>query len=90
MRENAFYLVLGICGFMYGLLSHTYNNLEYKGYESAHSCTGDCYVKYVEENGTPAQIEQSKQELAKSDEKYNDLIRDVDALSGDIDPYSVV
>ena len=68
MRENAFYLVLGICGFMYGLLSHTYNNLEYKGYESAHSCTGDCSVKYVEENGTPAQIEQRKQELAKSDE----------------------
>ena len=68
MRENAFYLVLGICGFMYGLLSHTYNNLEYKGYESAHSCTGDCYVKYVEENGTPAQIEQKKQELASADE----------------------
>ena len=31
-----------------------------------------------------------EQELAKSDEKYNDLIRDVDALSADIDPYSVV
>ena len=30
-----------------------------------------------------------EQELAKSDEKYNDLIRDVDALSADIDPYSV-
>ena len=68
MRENAFYLVLGICGFMYGLLSHTYNNLEYRGYESAHSCTGDCYVKYVEENGTPAQIEQKKQEPASADE----------------------
>ena len=30
-----------------------------------------------------------EQELAKSDEKYNDLIRDVDALGADIDPYSV-
>jgi len=26
--------------------------------------------------------------FAQSDEKYNDLIRDVDALSADIDPYS--
>jgi len=31
-----------------------------------------------------------EQELAKSDEKYNDLIRNVDELSADIDPYSVV
>tara|TARA_R100000742_G_C4270886_1_gene89670 strand:- start:54 stop:968 length:915 start_codon:yes stop_codon:yes gene_type:complete len=31
-----------------------------------------------------------EQELAKSDEKYNDLIRDVDELNKDIDPYSVV
>ena len=68
MRNEAFYLVLGICGFMYGLISHTYSNLEYKGYESAHSCTGDCYVKYVEENGTPAQIEEKKRELASADE----------------------
>ena len=30
-----------------------------------------------------------EQELAKSDEKYNDLIRDVDTLGADIDPYSV-
>ena len=28
----------------------------------------DCYVKYVEENDTPAQIEQKKQELASADE----------------------
>ena len=31
-----------------------------------------------------------EQELAKSDEKYNDLIRDVDSLGSDIDPYSVL
>ena len=67
MRNEAFYLVIGICGFMYGLISHTYSNLDYKGYESAHSCTGDCYVKYVEENGTPAQIEQKKQAAAADD-----------------------
>ena len=61
MNNEAFYLIIGICGFMFGLISFTHDNLEYKGYESAHSCTGDCYVKYVEENGTPAQIEQRKQ-----------------------------
>ena len=31
-----------------------------------------------------------EQELAKSDEKYNDLIRDVDDLGADIDPYTVL
>ena len=68
MRNEAFYLVIGICGFMYGMLSYTYDNLEYKGYSSVHNCTGDCYIKYVEENGTPAQIEQKKKELASADE----------------------
>ena len=65
--NDAFYLLIGICGFMFGLLTFTYDNLEYKGYSSAHSCTGDCYVKYVEENGTPAQIEQKNQVAAQSD-----------------------
>ena len=27
--------------------------------------------------------------LDESDDKYNDLIRDVDSLGGDIDPYSI-
>ena len=67
MRNESFYLVIGICGFMYGLISHTYSNLEYKGYSSA-SCYGECYEQYVEENGTPAQIEQKKQELASLDD----------------------
>ena len=65
--NDAFYLLIGICGFMFGLLTFTYDNLEYKGYSSAHSCTGDCYVKYVEENGTPAQIEQKKRAAAMDD-----------------------
>ena len=64
MNNEAFYLVIGIVGFMFGLISWTHSELDYKGYESAHSCTGDCYVKYVEENGTPAQIEQKKQAAA--------------------------
>ena len=49
--KDSFYLIIGICGFMYGIISHTYANLEYKGYERAQACTGDCYVKYVKENG---------------------------------------
>ena len=67
MNNEAFYLVIGICGFMFGLISWTHSELDYKGYSSAHSCTGDCYVKYVEENGTPAQIEQKKQAAAADD-----------------------
>ena len=65
--NDAFYLLIGICGFVFGTIAITYDNLEYKGYSSTHSCTGDCYVKYVEENGTPAQIEQKKQVAAQSD-----------------------
>ena len=65
--NDAFYLLIGICGFVFGTIAITYDNLEYKGYSSAHSCTGDCYVKYVEENGTPAQIEQKKQAAAADD-----------------------
>ena len=67
MNNEAFYLVIGIVGFMFGLISWTHSELDYKGYESAHSCTGDCYVKYVEENGTPAQIEQKKHAAAADD-----------------------
>ena len=67
MNNEAFYLVIGICGFMFGLISWTHSELDYKGYSSAHSCTGDCYVKYVEENGTPAQIEHKKQAAAADD-----------------------
>ena len=67
MNNEAFYLVIGIVGFMFGLISWTHSELDYKGYESAHSCTGDCYVKYVEENGTPAQIEQKNQAAAADD-----------------------
>ena len=72
MRNEAFYLIIGICGFMYGIISHTYSNLEYKGYSSVTSCTGDCYVKYVEENGTAAEIEQKKQ-IAAADDPFSSI-----------------
>ena len=67
MRNESFYLILGICGFMFGLISHTYGNLEYKGYERAQACTGECYVKYVEENGSVVDQLKAKQAEAASD-----------------------
>ena len=45
-----------------------YPNLEYTGGTGGHSCTGQCYVDYVEQFGTPAEIEQRKQALANADE----------------------
>ena len=65
--KDSFYLIIGICGFMYGIISHTYANLEYKGYERAQACTGDCYVKYVEENGTVVDQLMAKREEAALD-----------------------
>ena len=67
MRNEAFYLIIGICGFMYGTITMAYNNLDYKGYDSAHSCTGDCYVKYVEENGSAVDILRAQQAEAAGD-----------------------
>ena len=67
MKNEAFYLVIGICGFMYGIISYTYDNLEYKGYPRAQACTGDCYVKYVEENGTVVDQLRAKQAAAADD-----------------------
>ena len=66
--NDIFGYVIGILGFLFGILVFTYDNLEYKGYSSAHSCSGDCYIKYVEEHGTPVEIEQRKKEIAKTDE----------------------
>ena len=45
-----------------------YNNLEYRGVPNNTSCTGQCYVDYVELNGTAYEIERRKQALAAQDE----------------------
>ena len=66
--NDMFGYVIGILGFLFGILVFTYDNLEYKGYSSAHSCSGDCYIKYVEEHGTSVEIEQRKKEIANADE----------------------
>ncbi len=45
-----------------------YTNLEYRGVPNNTSCTGECYVDYVELNGTAYEIERRKQALAAQDE----------------------
>ena len=54
----------GIFGFFASVI---YPDLEYSGYGSVGSCTGECYEEYVRINGTPAQIEQAKRALAEGD-----------------------
>ena len=49
-----------------------YNNLEYRGVPNNTSCTGQCYVDYVELNGTAYEIERRKQALAATDE-FSDI-----------------
>jgi len=53
---------------MFGLISHTYAGLEYKGVSRVQGCTGECYEEYVALNGTAVEIEQRKQALASADE----------------------
>ena len=52
---------------MFSLITYTYQNLEYSGYERAHACYGECYEEYVKIHGTPAQIEQRKKAAAEGD-----------------------
>ena len=65
--NDAFYLLIGICGFVFGTIAITYDNLEYKGYASTNSCYGECYEKYVEENGTVVEQLKAKQAEAALD-----------------------
>ena len=53
-------------------VAKVYPDLEYSGYSSNNSCTGECYAQYVALNGTPAEIEQRKQALANLDE-FSDI-----------------
>ena len=62
------FYIISIVVVMFSLISWTYSNLEYKGYERVHGCTGECYEQYVAEFGTPAQIEQRKQAVNATDE----------------------
>lgn len=66
--DNQFVLVGVICAAMFGIISHTYAGLEYKGVSRVHGCTGECYEEYVAINGTAVEIEQAKQQLAMADD----------------------
>ena len=61
------FYVITIVAVMFSLITYTYQNLEYSGYERAHACYGECYEEYVKIHGTPAQIEQRKKAAAEGD-----------------------
>tara|TARA_R110000851_G_scaffold79763_7_gene175627 strand:+ start:429 stop:875 length:447 start_codon:yes stop_codon:yes gene_type:complete len=55
-------LVIGIF-----FVGKVYPTLEYTGYSSNQSCTGECYEEYVALNGTSVDILRAKQALAAGD-----------------------
>ena len=65
MSDFGFPAIISVA--MFGIITMAYNNLEYKGYPSISSCTGECYEEYVRIHGTPAQIEQKKRAAAEGD-----------------------
>jgi len=71
MRNESFYLLIGICGIMYGIISHTYSNLEYKGYPSIGACTGECYEEYLKKHGSISEQLEEKQQQAATDPYFS-------------------
>ena len=60
--------IVTICIGMFATIAVAYNSLEYRGQPNNTSCSGECYAEYVAINGTPAEIEAKKKELANLDE----------------------
>lgn len=57
------------CTVIFGFFAlKIYPELEYSGYSSNSTCTGECYEEYVRVNGTTVEILKAKQELAALDE----------------------
>jgi cytochrome c553 len=68
MRELG--LVLGgIAVFTVFFVGVIYPNVEYKGYASNHSCTGECYEQYVADNGTVGEQIQEQKAIAIAKEE---------------------
>ena len=65
MNEFGFPALIGLA--MFGIITMAYNNLEYKGYPSISSCTGECYQEYLKREGTLAEQLAKKQEAAAGD-----------------------
>jgi len=61
-------LVISACVALCGIFYVTYDNLEYKGYPSNSTCTGDCYEEYVAVHGTLMEQMEAKAVLAAADE----------------------
>ena len=64
--------MLGVLAIGIFFVAKVYPSLEYSGYSSSSSCTGQCYVDYVALNGTAPEIEQRKKALANLDE-FSDI-----------------
>ena len=64
--------MLGVLAIGIFFVAKVYPNLEYTGYSSNSSCTGQCYVDYVALNGTSVEIEQRKKAQANLDE-FSDI-----------------
>jgi len=66
MRELGMSL-LGCLAIGIFFVGKVYPTLEYTGYSSNQSCTGECYEEYVRVNGTTVDILRAKQALAAGD-----------------------
>ena len=66
MRELG--MVLFGCMFLFGFFATMiYPELEYTGYSSTHSCTGECYEEYVRTHGSVVEQLIAKREEAAGD-----------------------
>ena len=61
------FYILSIVVVMFSLITYTYQNLEYKGYGRAHSCTGECYEEYLRVHGTLSEQMAKQAEAAAAD-----------------------
>ena len=60
-------VLVGIFAFGIFFSTMIYPNLEYTGYQSAHTCTGECYEEYVKTHGSVVEQLQAKQLAAAGD-----------------------
>ena len=60
-------VLLGCVAIFSFFVFKVYPELEYSGYSSNSSCTGECYEEYVRVNGTSVDILRAKQALAAGD-----------------------
>ena len=61
------FYILSIVVVMFSLITYTYQYLEYKGYDRALSCTGECYEEYLRVHGTLSEQMAKQAEAAAAD-----------------------